>query len=222
MSASFLIAAEARASDAHAQRPAEFTFTLLDADGEEWSDTWINALDGYGATCASNLPPPPLQAQWHSCSQKGDANEAALRAVEDENVELVRELFKTPRDLLRWRSGWFICGQVVSFTYYETVLHVAFAALNLEILQLLFAISPTVFMQLLGMVNIEEHMGEGATLPLLYSMSLAFRDADGVRCSKESQEARRASRLPRIHPSSAQDTAPEAECKIGAGTAGLP
>ena len=201
MSQSFLIAAEAR--EYHTRRSAAIdadavTFTLRDADDEEWTDVWINALHGYGEAAASCLPPPPRQEQWHACSQKGDANEAAFRAVEDENVELVRELFSTPKDLLRWRAGEFMCGCVVGFTYHESVLHVAFAALNLETLQILFAASPMLFMALMGMTNAEEWMGEGATLPLLYGISLAFRDAEGGQCSMESQVARRASRLTAI------------------------
>ena len=194
MSESFLDAAEAR--EYHTRRAAAvdgpvFTFTLQDTDEAEWTDVWANALDGYGKTAASRLPPPPRQEQWHSCSQKGDANESALRAIEDEDVELVRNLFKTPKDLLRWRAGYFTCGCVVSFTYHESVLHVAFAALNLVILQHLYSLSPVLFMQLMGMTNMEEHMGEGATLPLLYSMSLE-------KLSGGPGKDRRANRLPAI------------------------
>ena len=201
---SFLLAADARARDASAPKSAAtqavtaFTFDLKGADSDEhWSDIWINAFDGYGSMCASLLPPPPPQEEWHPCSYRNNAD-IAFRAVEEENLPRVRELFTAPKDLLRWRMNQFTCGHVVSFEYHESILHAAFATLNLEILQHLYTVSPLRFMQLMGMTNTEEHMGEGATLPLLYSISLAFRDTTGERCSRESQEARRELRLPAI------------------------
>ena len=51
-------------------------------------------------------------------------------------------------------------------------------------------------MQLMGMPNTEEWYDEGAALPLLFSLSLAYRDVKGVKCSRSSQEERRSSLLP--------------------------
>ena len=182
------------ASDARA-----FVFKLIDGEGGEWEDRWVNVLDGYSTALASHLPPPPLQDGWHPCALNRGSACSAFRAIEHEDVARVRKLFATSKDLLRWRQFEFTCGMVVSFTLHESVLHVAFAAaLNLEILQHLFALSPLHFMQLMGMANTEQCYDEGANLPLLYAISLEFRDSGGVKCSRESQETRRVERLPAI------------------------
>eukprot|EP00966_Prymnesium_polylepis_P181003 4192461-Prymnesium_polylepis.1 len=147
--------------------PSDFVFELI-CDGNEdapWSDIWINSFAKYGL----DLPPPPLQDEWHPCAtvSQQDHYHPAVRAVWAEDLASVRQHFRKPRDLLRWRENEFICGNVVGFTLYESVLHLAFGTLNLDVLKHLFHIAPLAFMQLMGMTNTEEHMGEGATLPLL-------------------------------------------------------
>ena len=122
-----------------------------------------------------------------------------MRAVWDEDLASVRQHFRKPRDLLRWRENEFICGNVVGFTLYESVLHLAFGTLNLDVLKHLFAIAPLAFMQLMGMTNTEEHMGEGATLPLLYGISLAFRSESGDRLPEGAARQKRERLLPEAH-----------------------
>lgn len=171
-----------------------YAFELEDGQGEEWADVWVNSFECYGAADARCLPPPPLQASWHPCDHTLDHGlgplDDHLRAVLDEDVERVRELFTTPADLLRWRCGTFMCGLVVGFTYYESTVHLAFCTLHLAILQHLFSTSPMHFMQLMGMTNTEEYMGEGGALPLLMALSLPV--------PVTAAEERRAQRLPAV------------------------
>lgn len=140
-------------------------------DSDAWADIWINSFAKYGV----KLPPPPPQVEWYNNGVALPSNDPALLAVLKEDIDAVREHFQEPRDLLRWRQNEFTCGYVVGFSLGESVLHLAFATLNLDVLRHLFAVSPLAFTQLMGMTNTEEHMGEGAALPLLYSISLAYR-----------------------------------------------
>ena len=199
MSASFLAAVQARRLDACPITPtadadvSDYLFDLDDGDEENWCDVWINCFAAYGDQYATALPPPPTQDSWFPCDHGGNRQRTddALRALEEEDVERVRELFAAPNDLLRWRSGTFRCGNVVGFTFHLSAVHLAFCSLNLSILQHFFAVSPMRFMQLMGMSNTEEHMGEGGTLPLLYALSLPF-PLTGAAVD------RRASRLPDV------------------------
>ena len=182
--------------------PQPFVFELANEGNEDepWTDTWIDAfagssirgVPGYGV----ELPPPPLQDEWHPCT---DDSDPALRAVLLEDLESVRQHFREPKDLLRWRENTFTCGHVVGFALYESVLHLAFGTLNLEVLKHLFAVAPLAFMQLMGMTNTEEHMGEGATLPLLYSLSLCYRsEVMGERVPIADAKEKRERRLPAV------------------------
>ena len=101
----------------------EHTFVLEEEDGDDWSDTWINPFSQYGLLPSNCLSPPPKQKHWHPIAKDGDRNDLALRAIEEENVAVVRDFYKTPKYLLRWRSNTFTCGNVVGFTFYENVLH---------------------------------------------------------------------------------------------------
>ena len=184
MTESFLRAVAARSAACRRterQRPDPFVFELWYSgnDDEPWSDVWVNSFAKYGGV---ELQPPPLQNEWWPCTSSHDP---ALRAVLEEDLEAVRKHYKQPSDLLRWRENYFTCGCVVGFTLYESVLHLAFAALNLEVLKHLFAIAPLTFMQLMGMTNTEDHMGEGATLPLLYSISLEQAPKDAAKQKRE-------------------------------------
>jgi len=205
MSESFLLAAAHRRNAAiglpgyavvhMAQRPFVFELTPDEEmlPDEPWSDVWINGFSRYGI----EFPPPPPQDEWKpgNIFNAYDASGRALLAVLREDVEAVREHFRQPSDLLRWRQNYFTCGHVVGFTLYESVLHLAFATLNLDVLKHLFAVAPLEFMQLMGMTNTEEHMGEGAALPLLYSISITLKNeltAERVPLSaaKQTREAR--------------------------------
>ena len=137
MSATFLAAVHVRRLDAGAVGPestgdaelSEYIFALDDGTEELWSDVWVNCFAAYGDAHACALPPPPTSASWFPCDNGGykveSRTDEALRALQEENVELVRDLFATPKDLLRWRSGHFCCGNVVGFEFHLSALHIA-------------------------------------------------------------------------------------------------
>ena len=85
-----------------------------------------------------------------------------------EDLEAVREHFKEPKDLLRWRRDTMSHGDNVGCSLFEGVLHIAFATLNLDVLKHLFAVGPVVFMQLMGMKS-------AASMPLLHHLQAVLQ-----------------------------------------------